>query len=208
MDNELELAGSAWGIIKDKRRLIQGSNLQPDDAVILLESNGVHANGISLIRRIAAELPAGYATPLSDGTSLGETVLQPTHLYARTVAALLDAEIDVHYLSNITGHGWRKLMRAEPNLTYRMHMMPRVDPVFDFIAERSHNDPHDMYGTFNMGAGYAVYLPQAQATTVCEIAADHGLEAWHAGTVEVGPKQVIIEPLDLVFNAASLAVRK
>src|SRR5581483_9973346 len=171
IDDELEFAGSAWGVIRDKRRLVQGRNLQPDDAVVLLESSGVHANGISLIRKIAAGLPDGYDTQLTDGTKLGETVLKPTHLYARVVTALLDAEFDVHYLSNITGHGWRKLMRAEPDLTYRMHTMPPVEPVFDFIAEQSGNDAHEMYGTFNMGAGYAIYLPQTHAAAACDIAA-------------------------------------
>jgi len=52
----LEFAGSAFGVIKDKKRLIQGKALRPGDAIVLIASNGVHANGISLVRDIASRL--------------------------------------------------------------------------------------------------------------------------------------------------------
>ncbi|HSW37522.1 MAG TPA: AIR synthase-related protein [Candidatus Saccharimonadales bacterium] len=203
----LELAGSAFGVIKFKEQLVQGKNLRAGDAIVLLASSGVHANGISLIRDIAKRLPAGYQTKLNDGLRFGETVLTPTPIYARLIQELFEAGLDIHYLSNITGHGWRKLMRAEPAFTYRLSNIPPVAEIFNFIAEQADNDESEMYGNYNMGAGYAVYLPAEQAHIVLKIAKLRGLRAWIAGKVEAGPKQVIIEPKHITFKADSLEVR-
>jgi phosphoribosylformylglycinamidine cyclo-ligase len=203
----LEFAGSAFGVIDSKKHLVQGKNLQAGDAIVLIESSGPHANGISLIREIAEELPAGYQTKLADGLTFGEAALAPTHLYAELVLALQTADLDVHYLSNITGHGWRKLMRAEVKFTYTINKVPPVQEIFDFIAEHADNDETKMYGNYNMGAGYAVYLPVDQAEAAVKVAADCGLKAWVAGTVEDGPKQVVIKPKNITFAGETLEVR-
>lgn len=206
-EGALEFAGSGFGIIHSEQHLVRGQNLRAGDTIVLIESSGVHANGISLIREIAAGLPNGYQTALADGSTLGEAALVPTHLYAELVLALQAGGIDIHYLSNITGHGWRKLMRAEADFSYIMHELPPVQPIFPFIAQQAGNDEREMYGNYNMGAGYAVYVPAEQAEQVLAIAKQCGLKAWAAGRVEAGPKQVIIEPLGITFAGDSLGVR-
>jgi phosphoribosylformylglycinamidine cyclo-ligase len=203
----LEFAGCAFGVVKDKKRLVRSDALRPGDAVVLVASNGVHANGISLIRDIAGRLAGGYQTNLADGTTFGDTVLRPTHVYAQLVASLAAAEVEVHYLSNITGHGWRKIMRAPAELSYVMNRLPPVHEVFGFVADQTGNDPAEMYGNYNMGAGYAVYVPEEQADQVSSVAEACGLEACVAGQVVSGPRQVVIEPLDIVFGADTLGVR-
>ena len=84
-DGVLELAGSAFGFIDDENKIIRGQNLKAGDVVIFIESSGVHANGISLIREIASKLPEGYETKLDDGRTLAEAVLQPTPLYSNLI---------------------------------------------------------------------------------------------------------------------------
>lgn len=207
MDGALEFAGCGFGVIADKSRLVQEKNITQGDAIVLVESNGVHANGISLIREMAADLPKGYQTLLPSGISLGEAVLQPTHLYAEFVQALFTAGLTIHYLSNITGHGWRKIMRATKELAYRITEVPPASEVFSFIAEHAHQTSEDMYSNYNMGAGYAVYVPAEQADKVVAVAQDCGLKAWRAGQVEAGSKQLKIEPLGLTFGGSSLEVR-
>jgi phosphoribosylformylglycinamidine cyclo-ligase len=206
-DGALEFAGSAFGVIKSEKHLVLGKNLRAGDAVVLLESSGPHANGISLIREIAARLPAGYQTKMVDGASLGDAALMPSHVYASVVKALQDADMDIHYLSNITGHGWRKLMRATPAFSYVMTKTPPVPEIFNFIAGQAGNDEAEMYGNYNMGAGYAVYVPPGQAQKVVDIAASLDLRAWIAGRVETGPKQVVIEPKNITFAGDTLEVR-
>lgn len=203
----LELAGCAFGVIKEQKYLMQSSNLEAGDVILLVESSGVHANGISLVREIAGRLKDGYQTKLPDGTLFGEAALKPTHLYSKLVQELLKSGTDVHYLSNITGHGWRKLMRADTNFTYLMEYEPKPQPIFGFIAAQSGNSQKEMYGNYNMGAGFAVYLPQSDALKAQKIAKQLGFESWIAGTVEKGPRRVVIKPLGITFEGDSLAVR-
>jgi phosphoribosylformylglycinamidine cyclo-ligase len=205
--NTLEIAGSAFGIIQSAQNLVQASKLRSGDTIVLVESSGIHANGVSLVRQLAEKLPDGYATKLKNGQTLGEAILTPTHIYARLVAALQTAKIDLHYLSNITGHGWRKIMRAERDFTYTITTIPPVPEIFIFTQEKSVNSTEEMYSTFNMGAGYAIFVSQDEASHVVDIARKCNLQAWVAGTISSGSKQLIIKPLDLTFAGSSLGVR-
>lgn len=206
-DGVLELAGCAFGVIKDRNRLVTEKKLKPGDAILLVESSGVHANGISLTRKIADELAEGYDTKLKSGKTFGQAILEPTIIYSQMIEDLFNAEVDVHYLSNITGHGWRKIMRATQDFTYKMNIVPEPDELFRFIAENSNSDTREMYGNYNMGAGYAVFVPQTDAKKAVEVIEKSGLKVWQAGIVEAGDKKVVIEPLGIVFEGESLGVR-
>lgn len=203
----IDLAGSAVGIIAPKERLVLGDTLQAGDAIILIESTGIHANGLTLARTIASKLPKGYKTSLSDGTTYGETLLQPTHIYAKLVQHVFAAGIIPHYMVNITGHGWRKLMRAKKNLTYILQTVPPISPLFDFIQEQSGNDDKEMYGNLNMGAGFAFFVPARDADVVIKLAKKQKMLAWNAGYVEKGDKQVIIKPKNITYKGDTLQVR-
>ena len=74
------LAGSSAGFIRPKERIIS-PRIQEGDAIILLESSGIHANGLTLARNIADALGGGYASRLSDGTDYGLGLLVPTIIY-------------------------------------------------------------------------------------------------------------------------------
>jgi phosphoribosylformylglycinamidine cyclo-ligase len=203
----LEFAGSAFGVIQNEKDIIRGSNIRQGDSIVLIESSGPHANGISLIRRIAEGLSEGYQTKLPSGQTFGEAALMPTHIYTPIIKELRQAGCDIHYLSNITGHGWRKLMRADVDFTYVINEVPKPQEIFDFIAEESANNEEEMYGNYNMGAGYAVYLPAAEAKKVIDICKTHNLKAYDAGVVMTGPKSVVIKPKSITFSSDSLEVR-
>lgn len=204
----IDLAGSAIGIIKPKSRLVLGDKLSAGDVILSIESSGIHANGLTLARTIADKLPKGYKTRLADGSMYGEALLSPTHIYARLIRDFFEKGIDIHYMVNITGHGWRKLMRSNRNLTYVIEKIPQPQAVFDFIQEKSGNDDREMYGNFNMGAGFAVFIPERQAAKAQQIAKQkHHLDTLKAGFVEKGSKQVVIKPKGVTFQAESLEVR-
>lgn len=203
-----EISGFMLGEISPKDRYVPGNTLEPGDAVVLVESSGIHANGLSTARHLSEQLPDGYQTVLPDGTTFGEALLRPTNLYVNLAQGLLDRGVTLKRLENITGHGWRKLMRAREEFTYRIHELPPAMALFDFLKEHLQVDDSEMFGNYNMGAGLAAYTPQDEVERVIAVAAEHGYTAWHAGNVESGSKQVIIEPLKLVFAAASLGVRK
>jgi len=203
----IDLAASCVGVIQPKQRLTLGHDLQPGDAIVLLESSGIHANGVTLARKIAGRLEQGYATPISDGRAYGDALLDPTVIYSPVTEALFAAHVPVRYLSNITGHGWRKLMRHPGGFTYRMTALPPVPPVLAFMAEQANLEPRDAYGSLNMGAGFAVFVPEAEAATAIKVSEGMGIKAYQAGSVEEGPKQLIIEPLDITFGEKSLDLR-
>jgi len=200
------LSGSAFGVIKPKMRLIAG-NVRHGDRIILIESSGIHASGLTLARKIAAKLPLRYLTELSNKRTLGDTLLDPTHIYVRLVETCLDREVEIHGAVNITGHGWRKLMRPRSPFTYVVHGLPRQLPIFDFLQEYGGLDDKEAYSTFNMGAGFALYVGEVDVKKVIEVASNLGLCALVAGRIEQGRKRVVIEPLDLEFGAETLQVR-
>lgn len=206
-DGVLEFAGSAFGVIKPKSELVEESKLRSGDAIVLLASSGVHANGISLAREIAANLDDGYQTKLKSGNTFGEALLVPTHLYSKVIRKLFKEGLDVHYLSNITGHGWRKIMRATADFSYVIDTVPPAQEIFSFIAEQSGNDETEMYENYNMGAGYAVFLPKDQAEAAVKAAKSAGIDAWVAGSVEEGKKRLDIKPKGIIFSGDSLGVR-
>lgn len=209
-ESSIDLAGSAVGIINPKDRLTLGNKIQSGDAIIFIESNGIHANGVSLVRSLADSLPERYETKLPSGKTLGESVLRPTHIYSKAIQNLFDEGINIHYLSNITGHGFRKTMRAKEEFTYMINEVPEADELFKFIQENSGMSDEDMYGTFNMGAGFAIILPETESERAAEIITDSGFKAIIAGKVETGEKQVIIKRQgkdDIVFKSDSLNIR-
>ncbi len=202
----IDLAGSAVGIIKPKKHLTLGDKLRPGDAIVLVESSGIHANGITLVRQLAKTLPRGYQTTLASGQTFGEAILAPTHIYASMVAEWLARGLDIHYMVHITGHGWRKLMRAPMALRYQIDHFVPVPEIFTFIQKHGGISTKEMYATYNMGAGFACMVPPAEANRAVAIAKRHGLKAWVAGHVEKGSKSVQL-PGGVTFAASDLKVR-
>ncbi len=203
----IDLAASCTGLVHPKQRLSLGEALGPGDAIVLLASSGIHANGLSLARKLAERLPQGYLTEIESGLNFGEALLAPTTLYSPVTEALWTAGIAVHYAANITGHGWRKLLRHPKALSYRVHTLPPVPPVLRFIQKQAGQDDAEAYGTLNMGAGFALFVAAADAQRAVDVARAAGVPAWVAGAVQAGPKQLLIEPLGVTFSGADLQLR-
>jgi phosphoribosylformylglycinamidine cyclo-ligase len=203
----IDLAASCTGIVNPKQRLSLGDALAPGDAIVLLGSSGIHANGLSLARKLIERLPEGYLTPLNSGVSYGEALLAPTLLYSPVTAALFAAGITPHYCANITGHGWRKLLRHPARLGYRIHTLPPVPEVLQFIAQHAGHDAREAYSTFNMGAGFALFVAAEMASRAAEVAQGCGVPAWVCGEVVAGAKRLAIEPLGIEFDGDALQLR-
>jgi len=202
------LSGSAMGLVKPKERLITADNIQHGDAIILIESSGIHANGLTMARKIADKLRDGYLTLLDDGRTYGETLLDPTHIYVALVEDCLNRGVSIHYAVNVTGHGWRKLMRATQPFAYIVEQLPKQLPIFDFLQKHGPVDDTEAYGNFNMGAGFTIYVSEADAGIVLEVAASHKLVALRAGYIEQSDnKKVVIKPKGLEYSGATLGVR-
>lgn len=199
-----ELAGATFGIVAPKERVIRPDRIQHGDIIIIFPSSGIHANGLTLAREIAGKLPEGYMTKLSDGRTYGESLLDPTCIYVPVVEDCLDNGVRIHYTVNVTGHGWRKLMRAPQQFAYVVETLPKQLPIFDFIQQHGPVDDREAYGNLNMGAGFALYVPGADVEKVLEV--EKG--AVVAGHVENSDtKKVIIKPKGLEYLGTTLGVR-
>jgi phosphoribosylformylglycinamidine cyclo-ligase len=206
--NAIVLAGSAIGRIRPKSLRISG-NIADGDAIVLLASAGVHTNGLTLCRAVADRLDKGFLSRLDDDRTYGEALLDPSLIYAPFVAACQRAGVRLKYAAHITGHGWRKLMRPAEPFVYRMSDIGEAPPIFGFIQRAGPVEEREMYATFNMGAGFAAYVSVGDIAGCISAAKSVGIHAWVGGTVlkEGQRKAVEIEPLGLVFDGDSLAVR-
>lgn len=202
----VDLGGSAIGIIH-KNKLVQAKNLQAGDRILFLKSNGINANGVSLARAVAKKLPEGYATKLPSGVMYGEALLAKTNIYATLIQDLLDKRINIHYISNITGHGLRKVMRAPADFTYIIEKIFPTPELFSFIQKHANLTDEEMYATFNMGQDYAIFLPAQDLQRAQEIIKENGFKSLDAGHLETGKRQIIIKPKNTTFGGETLNLR-
>jgi phosphoribosylformylglycinamidine cyclo-ligase len=204
------LAGSAIGKIEPKSLRVVG-DIADGDAIVFLASSGVQTNGLSLCRKIAAQLPNGYLTPIGHGDSrlFGEALLAPSVIYAAFVRECQRRAVKLNYLAHVTGHGWRKLMRLEEPFVYEI-TDPRPAPaLFDFMIEAGPIERREAYATFNMGVGFAAYVSSADVAAALDAARSTGYDAWLAGRVrkDGNRKAVVVPSLGLTFEGDTLQLR-
>jgi len=180
-----DLAGSAIGIV-DLDRIIVGERVRPGDAIIGIESNGVHSNGLTLARKAIGQDVSLYDKTFPElDRSLGEELLQPTHIYTREVLPLLDPEqdIDVKALFHITGDGFLNLSRVSPQVTFVIDTFPSPPPVFSTIQKLGGIADAVMFEVFNMGIGFCLVVPESQADRTLELAGRFGKKTYRLGHV-------------------------
>ena len=206
-EESIDLGGSAIGVISSKKNLITDKKIKIGDRILLLKSNGINANGLSLAREVARNLPKGYSTKLSNGKIYGEALITKTNIYAKLLEDLRKNKIDIHYISNITGHGLRKIMRARQSFTYIIEKIFNPQKIFLFIQKNAHLSDYEMYQTFNMGMDYALFIPEKDIEKTQKIIKKHKFQSINAGHIKKGERQVIIKPKNIIFKGETLNIR-
>ena len=167
---DYDLAGFALGIVE--RGGLLPRDVAEGDVLIGLPSSGVHSNGYSLVRRIVERTGLGWgdAAPFEPSTTLGEALLEPTHIYVRTVLDLVAAG-GVHALAHVTGGGiTQNLPRVLPKgLGARVELGTwNVPPVFPWLAREGAVEEAEMLRTFNCGIGMILVADADRAETLAE----------------------------------------
>ncbi|MBQ5929517.1 MAG: phosphoribosylformylglycinamidine cyclo-ligase, partial [Clostridia bacterium] len=105
-DGEYDLAGFAVGIV-DKKKVINGKNIQPGDVIIGLKSTGVHSNGYSLVRKLFGDSDKAALEAYDEelGASAAEVLLKPTRIYVKSILNLIE-KVEVKGIAHITGGGF------------------------------------------------------------------------------------------------------
>ncbi len=201
----LDLAGSAVGIIRPKARFIDGHKILPGDIIYGMPSHGICANGVSKARMIAERLPEGYFTQLPDGRTLGEALLEPTPILVKPIIDILEAGVDIHYVSPITGHGWLKIARAPFPFRYVVESLPEVPSIFQFLIDRGRQSGFDVsdeenYQVWNMGVFLVLIANKENGLIIAREAEKHGCHIHVLGHVEKGDRKVVIKPKNISYK--------
>ncbi|HUZ56457.1 MAG TPA: AIR synthase related protein [Streptosporangiaceae bacterium] len=203
----IELAGSALGVVPSDRKPVFGTGIAVGDKIVILPSSGLHANGASLARRVASQLPAGLLTELPSGRHLGDALLDPTLIYASFVRELLASSVVPKFLNGITGHGFLKIMRAEVAARYEITAVPPVPEVLQYLVDRLEISPSEAYSTLNMGAGYVVIVSPEDADETLRVARKTGHNALIAGDVAPGERALTIPSLVIEYRDDDFQLR-
>ena len=98
-------------------------------------------------------------------------------------------------------------MRAKPNFTYILEHIFEPQEIFSFIQEHANLTDEDMYGTYNMGQDYAIFIPKKDMKKALSIVKKNKFIGLDAGYIEKGEKQVIIKSKNLVYKGNTLDLR-
>src|SRR5579871_1723675 len=190
---DYDLAGFCVGVV-EKSAIIDGTRIEPGDAVVGLASSGPHSNGYSLIRKLIGVANANRDTVL-EGRPLFDRLLTPTRIYVKSLLELIRA-VPVRGLAHITGGGITdnipRVLSEGLEVVLERKAWQR-DPVFDWLQRTARIDSAEMYRTFNCGIGMVVIVPAAQAHTALEQLARAGETASHIGEVRSGSRGVVVE---------------
>ncbi|MDF7641053.1 phosphoribosylformylglycinamidine cyclo-ligase [Bifidobacterium sp. ESL0784] len=163
--DEYDLAGFAVGVA-EKSTIVDGSGIREGDALIGLESSGVHSNGFSLVRE-ALFNEAGYTIDtkldeLGDAT-LGDVLLTPTKIYVKALKPLFAADL-IKGVAHITGGGFieniPRMIPASLGASIKVDTWS-IPPIFDIIERAGSIDHKEMFNVFNMGIGMVLAVDPA-----------------------------------------------
>jgi phosphoribosylformylglycinamidine cyclo-ligase len=191
---DYDLAGFCVGVV-ERKRLVDGSQIQPGDLAIGIASSGFHSNGYSLVRKAVFEI-GGLAgdDPVAElgRRTVNDLLLEPTRLYARPVKAVLRhyrVKQVVHGIAHITGGGLAEnLGRIVPNcVQIRIDRGSwKVPGVFPWVQRLGTIAADEMDRVFNMGIGMVLVVSPHFADSIQKQLADLGYENWRIGTAHAG----------------------
>lgn len=157
---DYDMSGTIVGVV-DRTRMVDGTHIQPGDALLALPSSGLHTNGYSLARRALFDM-AGLDLDhrLDEGRRLGDALLAVHRSYLHPVQALL-AEVEVRGISHITGGGilgnTRRILPAGTTLALDRQAWAWPE-IFHLIQRCGQVPDPEMDRAFNLGIGLVLVL--------------------------------------------------
>lgn len=186
--DEYDLAGFSVGLV-DYDKVITNDNMADGDVLIGLASSGVHSNGYSLVRKVLNVNETYDKYEESLGCTIGEELLKPTRIYVRAVKGLLDANVDIHGISHITGGGFYENVprMMKDGLTAQIDTASFPRPaIFDLLQTKGDIPTREMYNTFNMGIGMVIAVPAVDVERAMASLAESGENAYVIGKIATG----------------------
>jgi len=182
-----DLGATAIGFFPRGRAPVTGARIRPGDVILGIPSNGVHANGFTLVRQLLRESNVVLSDPRSGSSiPIGQELLAPTRIYTELTEAIA-GRTETHGLAHITGGGVRNLVRLRPGVAFVLDRWPRPPSLFAWIQQRGSVSDEEMFQTFNMGIGFVVVTSNSHlAETRRRLARAGAPDAVPVGHVERG----------------------
>ena len=194
---EYDVSGTIVGVVEKSRMLNGRKSVRRGDAVIGLESSGLHTNGYSLARKILLEqlkLRLASRVPGLRG-ALGDELLKVHVTYGPLVQSLLKqfnperGRGAIRGLAHITGGGFidniPRVLPATCDVVIRKGSWEML-PLFQLIEAKSGVPEAELYQVFNMGIGMAAIVAADQADAALKFCRKAGHRAWFIGEVVKG----------------------
>jgi len=180
---DYDLAGFSLGVV-EKSKIIDQKKVTIGDNLIGLSSSGPHSNGYSLIRKIIEVSGSKLDQEFGDST-LGETLLEPTKIYVKTIAALAES-VDIHALAHITGGGITenlpRVLPEDAQAQIRADSWKRP-AIFNWLQEQGRVEESEMLRTFNCGIGMILCVSAEQTEQALRLLNADSEQAVLLGTV-------------------------
>ena len=188
---DYDLAGFCVGAV-ERDRLLTGRDIAPGDVILGLASSGVHSNGFSLVRRLAADRGWKLDRPavFDQDALLIDALMAPTRIYVASLLPLLKAG-RIRGLAHITGGGLlENIPRVLPDGCRALvdaddWPLPRL---MAFLQAQGAIEPGELAKTFNCGIGMAVVVAADMADAVAADLAAAGETVHRIGAVEPGAR--------------------
>jgi len=199
----IDLGATAFGFFPRGRRPVLGASIRPGDRLLGVPSSGVHANGLTLIRRLLKERSVDLLRPRPGGSRpVGEEILTPTRIYS-AVGDGLAALPATHGLAHLSGGGVRNLVRLHPKVRFVFDRWPAVPGLFRWIQQLGGLSDEEMFQTFNMGVGFVLVVSATRlAETRRRLARAGAADTLEVGHVERG-SGVTVPTFGLTFEGYS-----
>jgi len=190
-EGDYDLAGFCVGAV-ERSEALTGSRVQAGDVILGLASSGIHSNGFSLVRRLAADKGWKLDRPaLFDADRiLIEALLEPTKIYVKSLLPLVRSG-KVAALAHITGGGLlENIPRVLPD---GLHAQVDADAwpqprLMAFLQAQGNIEPEEMARTFNCGIGMAIVVRATDASDVTAALEAAGETVFTIGRVQEGLK--------------------
>ena len=184
--NKYDLAGFCVGLVEEEH-LIDGKKITENDLIIAIESNGIHSNGFSLVRKIIEDNPE-IEQRFYEETKLKfyDELLKPTQIYFNLINQILKEDIEIKGMAHITGGGLpENLPRCIPS-----HFAPYIDIkswdvpfMFKFMKDYGNVPKNDFWNTFNLGVGYCLVIDKKYRNSIFSVCSESKINCWEIGKI-------------------------
>ena len=186
-DGEYDLAGFAVGAV-EKSNIITGATIAAGDVVLGLQSNGVHSNGFSLVRKILDVSKADLNQDMG-GVTLKQAISAPTRIYVKPLLAAM-AQVTIKGMAHITGGGLTEnVPRVLPDGLQAVLESDKWQrpPLFQWLQQAGNVADDEMHRVFNCGIGMVVIVAASDAAQTAEILRAQGETVYQMGHIQALP---------------------